>query len=66
VQLEDRQIIGRSLDRDLPFSRSPGASAINRAPISEDCLDGIQIEARAAAADERLKDLLHVPTDRND
>src|ERR1700750_1072164 len=61
VQLEDRQIIGRSLDRDFPFGRSLGSSAIFwAAPISEDRLDGFQVQWRAAAVDERLKDLVHV------
>jgi len=30
-------------------------------PISEDRLDGLQVEWRAAAVDERLKHLVHVP-----
>src|ERR1700759_5064065 len=61
VQLEDRQIIGRSLDREFPFDRSLGSSAIFRAmPVSEDRLDGFQVQWRAAAVDERLKDLVHV------
>ena len=45
VQLEDRQIIRRSLDRDFPFGRAFGSLAINRAtPVSEDCLDGFQVQ----------------------
>src|SRR5690242_5349039 len=61
VQLEDRQIIGRSLDRDFPFGRSLGPSAIFWAmPVSENRLDGFQVQWRAAAVDERLKDLVHV------
>src|SRR5262249_11371144 len=67
VQLEDCQIIGSSLDRDFPFRRSLGASAINRAVlISKNCFDGLQIETHAAAVDERLKDLSYVSTDRKD
>ena len=40
VQLEDRQIIRRSLDRDFPFGRPLGSPAINRAmPVPKDRLD---------------------------
>ena len=43
VQLEDRQIIGRSLDRDFPFGRPLGSPAMNRAmPVSKDRPDGLQ------------------------
>src|ERR1700732_4305247 len=50
VQLEDRQIIGRSLDRDFPFGRPLGSPAINRAmPVSEDRLDGLQGQCSTAA-----------------
>src|SRR5689334_5427230 len=67
VQLEDRQIIGRSLDRDFPFGRSLGWSAIFRAmPVSKDGLDGFQVQWRAAAVDECLKDLVHVPAHLED
>ena len=45
VQLEDRQIIRRSVDRDFPFGGAFGSLAINRAtPVSEDCLDGFQVQ----------------------
>src|SRR3984893_15593970 len=67
VQLEDRQIIGRSLDRDLPFGRPLGSTADFRTMlVSEDGLDGLQIERRAAAVDQRLKHLFHVPADLKD
>src|SRR5690348_12653005 len=67
VQLEDRQIIGRSLGRDFPFGRSLGSSAINRAmSVSEDRLDSLQVQWRAAAVNERLKHLVHVPADLED
>src|SRR6266478_4270018 len=60
VQLEDRQIIRRSLDRDFPFGRPLGSPAINRAmPVSEDRLDGLQIQGSAAAISEGLKHLVH-------
>ena len=56
VQLEDRQIIGRSLDRDFPFGRPLGSAAINRAmPVSEDRLDGLQVQRSAAVVNEGLK-----------
>src|SRR6202043_783187 len=62
VQLEDRQIIRRSLDRDFPFGRPLGSPAINRAmPVSEDRLDGLQVQWSTAAIDEGLKHLVHVP-----
>src|SRR5215831_7720353 len=61
VELEDCQIIRRSLDRDFPFGRALGATAIFRAvPVTEDGFDALQIERRAAAVDQRLKHLLHV------
>ena len=64
VQLEDRQIIHRSLDRDFPFGRTP---AIFRAMlVTEDGLDGFQVEQRAAAVDQGLKHLVHVCADLED
>jgi hypothetical protein len=49
MQLEDRQIIGRSLDRDFPlccalFSRTIFWTAL----ASKDCLDSLQVQPRAA------------------
>src|ERR1700751_2794912 len=67
VQLEDRQIIGRSLDRDFPFGRPPGSAAINRAmPVSKDRLDGLQVQWSTAAVNEGLKHLIHVPAHLED
>src|SRR5215831_6652211 len=64
VQLEDRQIIHRFLDRDFPFGRTP---AIFRAMlVTEDGLDGFQVERRAAAVDQGLKHLVHVRADLED
>src|SRR6516162_5895036 len=64
AQLEDRQIIRRSLDRDFPFGRPLGSPAIFRAmPVSEDRLDGLQVQWRAAAVNEGLKHLVHVSAD---
>src|SRR5947207_8000753 len=62
VQLEDRQIIGRSLDRDFPFGRALGPPATFRAVFrSEDRLDGFQVQWRTTAVDERLKHLVICP-----
>src|SRR6201997_871476 len=67
VQLEDRQIIHRSLDRDFPFGRAFGSPAINRAmPVSEDGFDGLQVQWGAAAVNEGLKHLVHVPAHLED
>ena len=67
VQLEDRQIIRRSLDRDFPFGRAFGSLAINRAtPVSEDRLDGFQVQWGAAAVNEGLKHLVHVSSQLED
>lgn len=47
VQLEDRRIIGRSLDRDFPFGCAPAPPAIFRAMfVSQDRLDGLQVQWR--------------------
>src|SRR5260370_22322232 len=67
MQLEDRQIIGRSLDRAFPFGRPFGSAEDFRTMlVSDDGLDGLQIERSTAAVDERLKHLFHVPADRKD
>jgi hypothetical protein len=51
VQLEDRQIIARSLDRDLPFGRALGAPAIFRTVLAGDltlalCRNGLGTRRR--------------------
>src|SRR5258706_13225038 len=62
VQLEDRQSIRRSLNRDFPFGRELFSPAIFRTMlVSEDGFDGLKIEWGTAAVDERLKHLFHVP-----
>src|ERR1700737_3370773 len=67
VQLEDRQIIGRSLDRDFPFGRPLGSPAINRATaVSKDRLDGLQVQCSTAAVNGGLKHLVHVPAHLED
>src|SRR6201981_937511 len=64
MQLEDRQIIHRSLDRDFPFGRTP--AIFWAVPVTQDGLDGFQVERRAAAVDQRLKHLVHVRADLED
>src|SRR6266478_1503466 len=67
VQLEDRQIIRRSLDRDFPFGRPLGSAVDFRTMlVSEDGFDGLEIEWGTAAVDERLKHLFHVPAHLKD
>src|SRR6266436_2465877 len=67
VQLEDRQIIRRSLDRDFPFGRPLGSAVDFRTMLaSHDGLDGLQIERGPAAVDQRLKHLFHVPAHLKD
>ena len=62
MQLEDRQIIRRSLDRDFPFGRPHVAWAVFRpALVSEDRLYRLQVQRRSAAIDQGLEDLLHAP-----
>src|SRR5262245_18818123 len=62
VQLEDRQIIRRSLDRDFPLRRPHVSWAVFRpALVSEDRLDGLQVQRRTAAIDQGLEHLLHAP-----
>src|SRR5258707_6624981 len=61
VQLEDRQIIRRSLDRDFPFGRALCSPAIFRTMlVSDDGFDGLEIEWGTAAVDESLKRLFHL------
>src|ERR1700724_2828204 len=67
VQLEDRQIIRRSLDRDFPFGRPLGWAADFRTMlVSEDGFDSLQIERGPAAVDQRLEHLFHVPAHLKD
>src|SRR4029077_11697273 len=67
VQLEDRQTIRRSLNRDFPFGRALCSPAIFRTMlVSEDGFDGLEIEWGPAAVDERLKHLFHVPAHLKD
>src|SRR6476660_1744058 len=67
VQLEDRQIIGRSLDRDFPLCCALFARAIFwTALVSKDCLYSLQVQPHAAAVNQSLKDLFHVAANRED
>jgi hypothetical protein len=62
VQLEDRQVIGRSLDAHFPFGRSLGSGAISwTATVSQDRPDGLQVQWCAAAVDQGLKHLVEMP-----
>src|SRR6266404_2537970 len=67
VQLEDRQIIRRSLNRDFPFGRALCSPAnFWTMLVSEDGFDGLEIKWGTAAVDERLKHLFHVPAHLKD
>src|SRR5690349_15264508 len=67
VQLKDRQIIRRSLNRDFPFGRALCSPAIFRTMlVSEDGFDGLEIEWGTAAVNEGLKHLVHVPAHLED
>ena len=64
MQFEDRQIIRRSLERDLPFRHPTFAFAISGPVlIAQNRLDLFQIQTRAASIDQRLKNLFHFMTD---
>src|ERR1700687_919313 len=65
MQLEDRQIIRRSLDRDFPLGRLHVSWAVFRPSlVTEDGLDRRQIQRRPAAIDQRLEHLLHAPANQ--
>src|SRR3954452_19601439 len=67
VQLEDRQIIRRSLDCDFPFGRRFVSETILRATlVSENRLDGLQVQRSTAAVNEGLKHLVHAPAHLED
>jgi hypothetical protein len=67
VQLEDRQIIGRSLDRDFPIWCAFFARAIFwTALASNDCLYSLQVQPHAASVNQSLKDLFHVAANLED
>src|ERR1019366_855175 len=67
MQLEDRQIIRRSLDRDFPFGRLHISWTVFRpAFVSEDRLYRLQIQRRPAAIDQGLKHLFHPPANHED
>src|SRR5258708_28005573 len=61
MELEHRQIVRGSLERDFPFGRRFVPRAIFRTTfVSEDCLDRPQVQRGTAAVDECLKHLLQV------
>jgi hypothetical protein len=67
VQLEDCQIIRRSLDRDFPFGRPHVAWAVFwPALVSKDRLYHRQVQRRSAAIDQGLEDLLHASANHKD
>ncbi len=64
AQLEDRQIIRRSLDRHFPFGRPLFPFAIcGTTLVSQDGLAGLEVKRRTAAVNQCLKHLLHVSAD---
>ena len=64
VQLEDRQIIHRSLDRYFPLGPFVLTLPIfGPVLVADDGLDGLYVQQHAAAVNQGLKHLLHVPTD---
>ena len=66
MQREDRQIIGRSLDTDFPLGRSLCPAIFRAVSVSQDRLDGLQVQWRAAAVSQALKHLVEMATDRED
>src|SRR6516162_72640 len=61
VQLEDRQILGRSLHAPFPRGRSLGSAISRAATVSQDRPDGLQVQGCAAAVDQGLKHLVEMP-----
>src|ERR1700674_1535029 len=60
MQLEDRQIIRRSLDRDFPLCRLHVSWAVFRPSlVAEDRLYRLQVQRRTATIDQGLEHLLH-------
>src|SRR6202050_904414 len=67
MQLEDRQIIRRSLDRNFPFGRLHVSRPVFwPALVAEDRLYRLQVQRRPAAIDQRLEHLLHATADPED
>ena len=63
AQLEDRQIIRRFLDRDFPFVGLLPLAIFGPVPVAQNRLDRFQVQQHAAAVDQRLKHLVHMPAD---
>src|SRR4249919_887886 len=67
MQLEDRQIIRRSLDRDFPFGRPHVSRAILRpALVPQDRFYALQVQRSTAAINQGLEDLVHAPANHED
>jgi hypothetical protein len=67
MQLEDRQIIRRSLDRDFPCGRPHVSWAVFRpAFVSQDRLYGLQVQLSTAAINQGLEDLVHASANHED
>src|ERR1700730_14296038 len=67
VQLEDRQIIRRSLNRDFPFGRALCSPAIFQTMLgSEDGFGGLEIEWGTAAVGQAVIRVLHRPAPLKD
>src|SRR5208337_1892156 len=65
MQLEDSQIIRRSLDRDFPFGRPHAAWTVFwPALVAEDCLYRLQVKLRPAPIDQGLEHPLHAPANQ--
>jgi hypothetical protein len=64
MQLEDRQMIRRFLERHFSYGRPLFPFAIPWTTlVSEDGPDGLEVQRRAAAVNQRLKHLLYVSAD---
>src|SRR4029450_5960690 len=67
MQLEDRQIIHRSLDRDFPLGRSLLPRPVARTmPSSQNRRDGFQVQGGPASINQCLEDLIHMVADFKD
>ena len=64
MQLEDRQIIRRSLDRHFQLGRFLVPLAIFRAVlVAQDRLDRLQAQRSTTAVNQRMEHLIHLPAD---
>ena len=63
VQLEDRQIIHRSLIAISHWAVFLAFAIFGAARVAHDGFDCLYVQQHAAAVNQRLKDLIHVPAD---